>query len=64
MTATDQKIAELEALLFTTEAAYRREKERADRLHTAIIFTLDENGHMADGDNCTLKALKDAVGIG
>lgn len=42
---------------------YLREKERADNLHAAIILTLDENGHLADGDNCTLKALKDAVGI-
>jgi hypothetical protein len=31
------------------------------RLKKAIRQTLEENSHMADGDNCTLKRLKDAV---
>lgn len=34
--------------------------ERAE-LAEAIRLTLDENGHLADGDVCTLKRLKDAI---
>ncbi|HLP99189.1 MAG TPA: hypothetical protein VK149_12175 [Sideroxyarcus sp.] len=33
-----------------------------DRLRSAIQQTLDENGHLADGENCTLIVLKRAVG--
>jgi hypothetical protein len=33
-----------------------------DRLRAAIHQTLDENGHLADGDICTLIVLKRAVG--
>ena len=32
-----------------------------DRLRSAIRETLDENAHLADGDNCTLLALKRAL---
>ena len=42
----------LEALLFA-----RRER---DDLMAAIRQTLEENKHLADGDDCTLKVLKDA----
>ena len=31
------------------------------RLRAAIIKTLEENGHLADGENCTLIALKRAI---
>jgi hypothetical protein len=31
------------------------------RLRDAIRQALDENGHLADGDVCTLMALKDAL---
>ncbi|MEK7124899.1 MAG: hypothetical protein AAB864_00660 [Patescibacteria group bacterium] len=31
-----------------------------DVLLSAIKQTLDENAHLADGDNCTLKVLRDA----
>lgn len=31
------------------------------RLHAAIVQTLDENKHLADGDKCTLIRLKRAV---
>lgn len=31
------------------------------RLKRAIKATLRQNGHLADGDNCTLKLLKDAI---
>lgn len=31
------------------------------RLRAAIQQTLDENGHLADGDNCTLIVLKRAL---
>lgn len=33
-----------------------------DRLRAAIHQTLDENGHLADGENCALIVLKRAVG--
>lgn len=33
------------------------------KLRNAIHLTLGENGHLADGENCTLIALKRAVGI-
>lgn len=32
-----------------------------DRLRSAIRETLDKNGHLADGDNCTLLTLKRAL---
>lgn len=32
-----------------------------DELAEAIRVTLDENGHLADGEVCTLKRLKDAL---
>jgi hypothetical protein len=32
-----------------------------DGLASAIIKTLDANSHLADGDVCTLKSLKDAL---
>jgi len=31
------------------------------RLKRAIKATILQNGHLADGDNCTLKLLKDAL---
>lgn len=39
----------------------RRMNEEADRMLSAIQQTLDENGHLADGDNCTLIALKRVI---
>ena len=33
-----------------------------DRLRTAIRKTLDENGHLADGEDCALIELKRAIG--
>lgn len=36
------------------------ERQRAE-LAESIRLTLDENGHLADGDVCTLKRLKDAL---
>lgn len=39
-----------------------RELERENnKLRAAIKQTLDENGHLADGDNCTLILLKQAI---
>lgn len=32
-----------------------------ERLRAAIVQTLNENGHLADGENCTLIALKRAM---
>lgn len=36
--------------------------DELERLRGAIRKTLDENGHLADGDNCTLIHLKRAIG--
>lgn len=36
-------------------------RHERDGLIAAIKQTLDENGHLADGDVCTLKGLKDAL---
>lgn len=36
--------------------------EKYIALHSAAIETLNENAHLADGDNCTLLKLKKAVG--
>lgn len=38
------------------------ESER-DKFRAAIQKTIDENGHLADGDNCTLIELKRAIGV-
>ena len=48
--------------------AHQLERENAEllealeALRTAIEETLEANSGLADGDDCTLKALKDAVG--
>lgn len=36
--------------------------DEVERLRGGIRKTLDENGHLADGDNCTLIYLKRAIG--
>ena len=36
-------------------------QQRIRTLQRAIANTLSENAHLADGDNCTLKTLKDAL---
>jgi len=46
-----------EVCLSAAEWAYR-----AVKLHNAILKTLKENGHLADGENCTLWRLKQAIG--
>ena len=33
-----------------------------ESLELAIRTTIEQNRHLADGDICTLKALKDAIG--
>ncbi len=33
-----------------------------EHLHEAIRLTLEENRHLADGDDCTLLRLKKAIG--
>ena len=38
-----------------------QQDKRIDDLERAIKDTLEENGHLADGDNCTLITLKRAV---
>jgi hypothetical protein len=38
-------------------------QQEIDALRAAITKTLNENGHLADGDNCTLIHLKKAMGL-
>jgi hypothetical protein len=52
--------AECKALKKECDTCFIR-KER-DALRAAILQTIEENGHLADGENCTLIALKRAVG--
>jgi hypothetical protein len=46
------------------EAADRIDEQdkRIAELESAITKTLNENGHLADGDNCTLADLKRVMG--
>jgi len=36
---------------------------KLENLRKAVKITLKENCHLADGDNCTLKILKDEIGF-
>jgi len=40
---------------------HREVRQQRDQLLAAVRITLAENGHLADGDNCTLRVLRDAV---
>lgn len=40
----------------------RRLERQRDELRDAIRLTLEENRYLADGENCTLRRLKDAIG--
>ena len=57
-TALAERLTVLE-LTSTSELA-RLERER-DEARGAIITTLEENRHLADGDDCTLAKLKSVV---
>ena len=46
----------------TQERMIDAERQR-DRLEAEIRLTIMENVHLADGDLCTLKRLKDAIGF-
>ena len=54
------QIAEKLCKLANEKSALVRENMR---LRNAIQQTLDENGHLADGDNCTLIVLKRAIEV-
>ena len=43
--------------------AMRAAKKVIERMLAAIEITLKENGHLADGDNCTLIDLKRAIDV-
>lgn len=47
----------------TLEAALIAQRMETAKLAAAIHKTLNDNRHLADGDDCTLKVLKDAVGM-
>ena len=46
---------------FTSEQMREYAQKAVEPLIQAVIQTLEENGHLADGDNCTLLVLKNAV---
>ena len=45
-------------------ALYESTRQQRDELMAACIKTVDENGHLADGDDCTLIDLKRAIAKG
>jgi hypothetical protein len=47
-------------LLQAVEELSKQVAEKS-KLETAILETLAENAHLADGDNCTLRKLKEAL---
>lgn len=49
------------AHIISLQRAAETLRNQRDELLAAIETTLDENGHLADGDNCTLIALKRAL---
>jgi hypothetical protein len=60
MTTNDlEKLQEAHAAL---ESLWREQRAEIIKLKAAIRQTLDENGHLADGDDCTLIHLKTAIG--
>ena len=48
---------------FLAEHVLEQERKEATRLRAAITKTLEENRHLADGENCTLIDLKRAIGM-
>ena len=42
-------------------ADYQRVYKERDEAREAILYTLEENRHLADGDDCTLAKLKSVV---
>jgi hypothetical protein len=54
-----EKLQEAHAAL---ESQWREQRAEIARMRAAILQTLAENGHLADGDNCTLIRLKTAIG--
>jgi hypothetical protein len=55
-------IAEAECKTLEKECDTCFVRKERDALRAAILQTIEENGHLADGENCTLIALKRAVG--
>ena len=53
--------AELRQRITDISADWINTQQENARLRTAIINCLNNNGHLADGDNCTLIDLKRAV---
>lgn len=62
--AKNLRIAELEEQITAIPQIMRKlaaSQNYVQQLRNAINRTLDENGHLADGDNCTLIELKRAI---
>lgn len=57
---TDGECYVNEGSCVTDDFARHLERQR-NTLAAAIRATLDQNGHLADGEVCTLKGLKDAL---
>lgn len=52
---------EMGELIADQTKALKEANDRVEELEAAIAKTLDENGHLADGDICTLIDLKQAL---
>jgi len=48
-------------LAISSNALYESEKIKNQMMRAQIRATITENLHLADGDDCTLKRLKDAI---
>ena len=59
---TQRYIETKQGLIVATEMIISLQKENS-YLKKAILETLAENGHLADGENCTLIKLKRALGV-
>ena len=52
----------LDSYIAMTDRALKLESE-LEELKRQVRLTLTENRHLADGEQCTLKRLKDAIGF-
>lgn len=57
----DESLGDVVEVMFSIPLGQAEEK--IEQLTEAIHQTLMENLHLADGDDCTLKRLKDAIGF-
>ena len=62
-TSLRNRCEELEKIISMNGIRISNQAELIKKLITAITDTIEENGYLADGENCTLYRLKDVLGI-